>query len=80
MPRNVRNFWAEMNVDGRESELASGPRNKDGGMSIRIYQRNQGDAEQVLTVNCYVNYDGNLELNIYNRLRGETVFKHVTER
>lgn len=31
MPRNVRNFWIEGRIDGRESVLKGGPKNKAGG-------------------------------------------------
>ena len=43
MPRNVRNFWLDFNVDGRDSALSGGPVRKDGGFSGRIYQRDGGD-------------------------------------
>lgn len=43
MPRNVRNFWVELEVDGRKQRaMATGPRNADGGFSLRIYQRDNG--------------------------------------
>ena len=41
MPRNVRNFWLELNVDGR-SPVETGPKAKDGGFSLRILIRNEG--------------------------------------
>lgn len=42
MPRNVRNFWIEVDVDGRKTVIKTGPRSKNGGMTIRLYQRHKG--------------------------------------
>ena len=42
MTRNVRNFWVCADIDGRESLLESGPRPKNGGMTVSISQRNDG--------------------------------------
>lgn len=39
MPRNVRNFWIEGRIDGRDSTFAAGPATKDGGFSLTIKQR-----------------------------------------
>ena len=41
-PRNVRNFWIELDVDGRETEIATGPVAKDGGFSMSILIRENG--------------------------------------
>lgn len=50
--RCVRNFWLEANVDGRDSSVGTGPRAKDGGMRITIYQRNDGQVDEALSVRC----------------------------
>lgn len=42
MPRSVRNFWIELNVDGRTSRVETGPVSKDGGFSLSILVRNEG--------------------------------------
>ena len=42
MPRNVRNFWISLNVDGKKHEVATGPRRKDGGFDINIKLREHG--------------------------------------
>jgi len=42
MPRNVRNFWIEASVDGRRSDINTGPRKSDGGFSCTIYVREEG--------------------------------------
>ena len=35
----VRNFYVEADIEGRETMLGGGPRNKEGGMTTNIYQR-----------------------------------------
>lgn len=42
MPRNVRNFWLELSVDGKRTDIATGPRTKDGGFDLRIAMRDEG--------------------------------------
>lgn len=42
-PKNVRNFWVEITVDGLKKKLASGPRGKKGGFSARIFIREKGE-------------------------------------
>ncbi len=42
MPRNVRNFWITVTVDGRVSKVEAGPEAKDGGFKILIQQRENG--------------------------------------
>ena len=39
MPRTVRNFWIEVEIDGRRHSFEGGPRSKDGGYTVRVYQR-----------------------------------------
>ncbi len=50
MPRNVRNFWIEAQVDGRKHDVATGPRRADGGIYLRVYIRDSGDVKHALTV------------------------------
>lgn len=58
MPRNVRNFWVEVYIDGRKTNIASGPRRKDGGMVIEIFQRDKGSVKKACTLYCVVELDG----------------------
>lgn len=64
MPRNVRNFWIELSVDGRTSRIAAGPVRKDGGFELRILQRSRGDI--VEAVDCWgrVDDDGTIKLHM----------------
>lgn len=41
--RNVRNFWIELEVDGRANVVAAGPAGKDGGFKLRIRVRDAGE-------------------------------------
>jgi hypothetical protein len=38
----LRDFWIEIEVDGRKTKVACGPKGKHGGFSMKIYQRNNG--------------------------------------
>lgn len=57
MPRNVRNFWVDLDVDGRANRINAGPQRKDGGMTLRLYVRDEGMVTQALTVKCYAEGD-----------------------
>lgn len=54
MPRNVRNWWIEIEVDGRKHRVATGPRNKGGGFSIVIKQRDGGSIVKAAEINGFV--------------------------
>lgn len=41
MPRNVRNWWIEIELDGRAT-MVGGPRHKTGGFCLNIKQRDGG--------------------------------------
>lgn len=41
MPRNVRNFWLTLTVDGRKP-LCAGPVSRDGGFDLHMQIRDQG--------------------------------------
>ena len=50
MPRNVRNFWIEAEVDGRKTPIAFGPQGADGGFRLTICMRNKGEVEEVAQI------------------------------
>ena len=78
MPRNVRNFWFEASVDGKEKDLASGPRNKDGGFSITIYQRDKGSVRKALYVDGFGG--GGTNVLTVRDATDEVLFQFETER
>ena len=56
----VRNFWIEASIEGRASLLQGGPRAKDGGMNITLYQRDNGFVAKAVHIFCFVNREGQL--------------------
>lgn len=75
----VRNFWVDADVDGRQTMLGSGPRAKNGGMEVTLYQREDGCISTALRIACRVNWQGQLVTTARNA-NGEVVFEFVTER
>lgn len=59
-PRNVRNFWLELTVDGRTSRIETGPQAKDGGFSLVILQRDNGNILRAMEVDGFAQSDGKL--------------------
>ena len=57
MPRCVRNFWVEAET-GTKTPLKGGPRKKDEGMEVTISMRENGYAEEVLSIEGLVSKDG----------------------
>ena len=74
----VRNFYVEANIDGRETVLGGGPRNKTGEMSVRIYQRNEGAIDEALMIDCEER-DGVLTTKVYDKDHN-LLFTYETER
>ena len=73
MPRVTRNFWIDLQVDGRSSYIGTGPRNKDGGFKMMISVREEGDIS-----NKKINIEGictndRLKIFIDGKLYLETV-------
>ena len=78
MPRNVRNFWIEISVDGKKTKVGTGPRNKEGGFRCKVLQRANGAVHHTdLTVEGLVR-EGLLELKVW--AGGEVIFKRITKR
>lgn len=49
-PRNVRNFWFNANIDGRENSISTGPKNATGGMGISFFIRDHGEVKGAFDV------------------------------
>jgi hypothetical protein len=64
MPRNVRNFWVELSIDGRENNLSGGPAAKDGGIGGRILIRQNGEVATAVSITGAASRDGTLYLRI----------------
>lgn len=46
MPRNVRNFWLELEVSGKRTRVATGPVAKEGGFDLTIKIRRNGEVHE----------------------------------
>jgi hypothetical protein len=77
VPRNTRNFWLKINVDGKKSEIATGPRSRDGGFRCSVLMRSNGRIldEELMIDGIVVN--GLLKLRVWNG--GEIVFTRMTK-
>lgn len=62
MPRNVRNFWLELRVDGRATVIQAGPRAKNGGFHLTIKQRDEGNIVTSMIVTGIVTERGHLQV------------------
>lgn len=50
---HVRNFWVEIEIDGKVKRIATGPRGVTGGMRVRLLSREQGKISPVeVTIEC----------------------------
>ena len=61
MPRNVRNFWIELTVDGKAQRIACGPQARDGGFELTVKMRDKGDIVTALHVSGRALQDGTLQ-------------------
>lgn len=67
MPRVVRNFWIELEVDGRKEKVATGPRSASGGFQMRVFMREKGSIRDgALAVVGRVRHDGQLVIEVYD--------------
>ena len=46
MPRNVRNFWIDCEVDNKKTPIKTGPRRKTGGFNMNIYVRENSEVSR----------------------------------
>jgi hypothetical protein len=63
-PRVVRNFYVLAQVDGMKSPISGGPRLRDGGLTLTLYQRSGGNVETALKLNCFARCDGTLRVEV----------------
>lgn len=61
----VRNFWADIKIDGRTFDLRGGPQKKDGGMQIDVYQRENGGIMKVVKIVCSADEKGSLKTSVF---------------
>lgn len=73
----VRNFYIESNIDGRETLLSGGPRNKQDGMTTKLYQRCCGEIVEALKIVCK-EVNGDLITTVY--ADGVKIHERITKR
>lgn len=78
MPRNLRNFWIEIMVDGRKTMVKTGPRSKNGGFCINVMQRDRADI--VTAARIEGSASGTGELTLRADVRNVGPVYHKTER
>lgn len=49
-PRNVRNWWIEIECDGYKKKVEMGPKAKDGGFKLKLLTRDHGMVFDALTM------------------------------
>lgn len=60
----VRNFWIEAEIDGRKTKLSGGPRSKDGGFILDIYQCMNGQSVPICAIRGEAKLDSVLTLTL----------------
>lgn len=74
----VRNFYVEANIDGRQTMLGGGPRARDGEMTVRLYQRSEGEITDALLIEC-CECEGNLVTKVFDKDHN-LIFSNETAR
>lgn len=73
MPRNVRNFWIELDVDGSKTRVETGPLAKDGGFHLVIPMRENGGIIRAMEIDGRQLSDGSLVLSAVNAATGDVI-------
>ena len=63
MSRNARNFWLEIEVDGRRAKVATGPISTDVGFRVVVKMRDRGEIVGAGVLTGRAHSDGFLELS-----------------
>lgn len=79
----TRNFWIEIEVDGRTTKVETGPQSADGGMRITLKQRNKGKITEALHIECtakagYLQTDARMDAEYW--MPGDGMLTVATER
>jgi hypothetical protein len=62
--RSIRNFWLDIDVDGRSS-IGMGPKAKDGGFKVTVYVRDKNNiSPRKLILEGYASHKGELVVTI----------------
>jgi hypothetical protein len=64
MPRITRNFWVDVDIDGRRTQLSGGPCGRRGEFSATFYIRDQGSVLRAVAVTGRAMSDGTLSIDV----------------
>ncbi len=82
MPRNLRDFWVTLNVDGYAKQVSQGPRSRGGGFHIDVEVASHGDPKKLLRISGMPLRDGKNRV-IIEIMRpmtaGEEVYNTLTD-
>ena len=76
----VRNWWIEADVDGRKTPLSGGPRSKDGGFQLTIYQRVKGNIDNPYRISGFTKRNGYLVCQVYSIKDKKIIHEFTSER
>jgi len=80
MARNLRNFWLSAHVDGRKTSIGSGPRAKDGGFTLQISMRENGERIAPIRIVGRVTEEGALVLEVFHFTDTNPYMRLTTQR
>ena len=60
----MNNFHVTGKIDGRKTPISFGPRGKDGGFTLKIYQRSKGEKVVAFEIWGRVDSQGNIVLTV----------------
>lgn len=81
MPVNVRPSFVKISVDGRSTDIATGPRARDGEMSMEILVRQFGGVLHLFDVECIGSADKKTTLvRITDKRNGKVIFEERFEQ
>lgn len=81
-PEPCRNFWLEAEIDnprGGKQILAGGPAGKDGGFTLKIKMRREGEYTEPLTITGRTSASGDLVLALIDGY-GVVTERYATDR
>ena len=78
MPRNVRNFWITLDVDGSKKQIASGPRSANGGFDLTLLLREHGEiSDKKLYIIGRAN-DDTIQITVYDETGTDLINKTLS--
>lgn len=74
----MRNFYITADIDGRQTQLAGGTAPKDGGMRVRVLQRDKGRSVRAFAVESWA--EGETLVSVVFDNTGVAVARFETQR